>query len=181
VTLTGGRKIKFRKPSLCTQKWPCDIPLSHGRLFTCSFHNTYHVIRLSLYIKLREYVLNTRNTCCHSAQNILSSRLLSKNIQFKIYSTTTSPVFVWVWNWVSHIKGKAQIKGYLRIWYWGEEYLDMREGCNRKIEKMLHNLYSSPNIIRMFKLKRLCWAEHVARMGEKRILFKISIGKIWRE
>jgi hypothetical protein len=30
----------------------------------------------------------------------------------------------------------------------------------------LHNLYSSPNIIRMIKSRRIRWAGHVARMGE---------------
>jgi hypothetical protein len=39
----------------------------------------------------------------------------------------------------------------------------------RKLHKEeLHNLYSSPNIIRMFKSKRMRWAGHVARMGETR-------------
>jgi hypothetical protein len=32
----------------------------------------------------------------------------------------------------------------------------------------LHNLYSSPNIIRMIKSRRMRWAGHEARMGEKR-------------
>jgi hypothetical protein len=32
----------------------------------------------------------------------------------------------------------------------------------------LHNLYSSPSIIRMIKLRRVRWTGHVARMGEKR-------------
>jgi hypothetical protein len=32
----------------------------------------------------------------------------------------------------------------------------------------LHNLYSSPNIIRMIKSRRMSWAGHVARMGETR-------------
>jgi hypothetical protein len=32
----------------------------------------------------------------------------------------------------------------------------------------LHNLYSSPNIIRMIKSRRMRWAKHVARMGEMR-------------
>jgi hypothetical protein len=31
----------------------------------------------------------------------------------------------------------------------------------------LHNLYSSPNIIRMIKSRRMRWAGYVARMGEK--------------
>jgi hypothetical protein len=31
----------------------------------------------------------------------------------------------------------------------------------------LHNLYSSPNIIRMIKTRRIRWAGHVARMGRR--------------
>jgi hypothetical protein len=30
----------------------------------------------------------------------------------------------------------------------------------------LHTLYSSPNIIRMIKSRRMRWAGHVARMGD---------------
>jgi hypothetical protein len=32
----------------------------------------------------------------------------------------------------------------------------------------LHNLYSSPNIIRMIKSRRMRWAGHVPRMGAKK-------------
>jgi hypothetical protein len=39
----------------------------------------------------------------------------------------------------------------------------------RKLQnEELHILYSSPNIIRQIKLRRMRWAEHVARMGEER-------------
>jgi hypothetical protein len=31
----------------------------------------------------------------------------------------------------------------------------------------LHNLYSSPNIIRMMKSRRMRWARHVAQMGRR--------------
>jgi hypothetical protein len=41
----------------------------------------------------------------------------------------------------------------------------------------LHNLYSSPNIIRMIKSRRMRWAEHVARMGETRNAYRILVGK----
>jgi hypothetical protein len=41
----------------------------------------------------------------------------------------------------------------------------------------LHNLYSSPNIIRMIKSMRMRWAGHVARIGEKRIAYRILVGK----
>jgi hypothetical protein len=40
----------------------------------------------------------------------------------------------------------------------------------------VHNLYSSPSIIRMIKSRRLRWAGHVARMGEKRNAYRILVG-----
>jgi hypothetical protein len=41
----------------------------------------------------------------------------------------------------------------------------------------LHDLYSSPNIIRIMKSRRMRWAEHVARMGEKRNACRLLVGK----
>jgi hypothetical protein len=41
----------------------------------------------------------------------------------------------------------------------------------------LHRLYSSPSIIRMIKSRRMRWAGHVARMGEKRNAYRILVGK----
>jgi hypothetical protein len=40
----------------------------------------------------------------------------------------------------------------------------------------LHNLYASPNIIRMIKPRRIRWTVHVARMEEKRNSYKIFVG-----
>jgi hypothetical protein len=41
----------------------------------------------------------------------------------------------------------------------------------------LHNLYSSPDIIRQVKSRRMRWAGHVARMGEDRKVYKVLVGK----
>jgi len=35
--------------------------------------------------------LRSANACCHSVQNLLSSRLLSKNVKIKIYRTIILP------------------------------------------------------------------------------------------
>jgi hypothetical protein len=41
----------------------------------------------------------------------------------------------------------------------------------------LNDLYSSPNIVRVIKLRRMRWAGHVARMGEERGLYRVFVGK----
>jgi hypothetical protein len=66
-----------------------------------------------------------------------------------------------------------------------------RRGCLRRIfgpkrdevtggwrklhNEELHNVYSSPSIIRMIKSRRMRWAGHVARMGRR----SIHIGYWW--
>jgi hypothetical protein len=41
----------------------------------------------------------------------------------------------------------------------------------------LRNLYSSPNIIRMIKPRRIGWTGHAARMGDKRTSYRILVGE----
>jgi hypothetical protein len=41
----------------------------------------------------------------------------------------------------------------------------------------LRHLYSSPSIIRMIKSRRMRWVEYVARMREKRNVYKLLMGK----
>jgi hypothetical protein len=71
---------------------------------------------------------------------------------------------------VSHIRGRD------RLWTIENRFLrrilgpkrDEVTGDWRKLHsEELHNLYSSPNIIRQIKSMRMRWAVHVARMGEE--------------
>jgi hypothetical protein len=41
----------------------------------------------------------------------------------------------------------------------------------------LRDLYSSPSIIRIIKSRKMKWACHVARMGEKRNAYRLLLGK----
>ena len=41
----------------------------------------------------------------------------------------------------------------------------------------LSNLYSSPNIVRVMKLRRMRWAEHVGRIEEERGAYRVLVGK----
>jgi len=43
--------------------------------------------------------------------------------------------------------------------------------------EVLHDLYSSPNIFRVIKSRRMKWAGHVARMGERRVAYRVLVRK----
>jgi hypothetical protein len=49
--------------------------------------------------------------------------------------------------------------------------------CRRLHNKELYALYSSPNIIRPKKSRRLRWTGYVARMGERRGAYRVLAGK----
>jgi hypothetical protein len=44
-------------------------------------------------------------------------------------------------------------------------------------KKLLHDLYSSPSIIRIIKWRRMRWTEHVKRMTEKKNAHRLLVGK----
>jgi hypothetical protein len=50
-------------------------------------------------------------------------------------------------------------------------------GWRKLHNEELHNLYSSPSIIRIIKSRRMRWVGHVARMGEKRNMCWLLVGK----
>ena len=43
--------------------------------------------------------------------------------------------------------------------------------------EVLNDLYSSPNIVRVIKSRRMRWAGHVALMGEERVVYRVLVGK----
>ena len=59
--------------------------------------------------------------------------------------------------------------------------MGLRGTGNRRVEKLhneaLNDLYSSPNIVRVIKSRRMRWARHVARMEEGRVVHNVLVGK----
>jgi hypothetical protein len=52
------------------------------------------------------------------------------------------------------------------------------DGSWRKLDNdELHSLYSSPNIVRVIKSRRMRWAGHVALMGEGRGVYSVLVGR----
>jgi hypothetical protein len=54
---------------------------------------------------------------------------------------------------------------------------ELTGGWRKLHNEELHNLYSLPWIIRMIKSRRMSWAGHVTRMGEKRNGYRLLVGK----
>jgi hypothetical protein len=54
---------------------------------------------------------------------------------------------------------------------------EVAEDWRKPHNEELHNLYSSPNIIRMIKSRRMGWAEYVARMRATKNAYRILVGK----
>jgi hypothetical protein len=47
----------------------------------------------------------------------------------------------------------------------------------RKLHNELNNLYSSPSIVWVIKLRRVRWVGHVVHMGERRGIYRVLVGK----
>ena len=116
--------------------------------------------------------LKSGNACYHSVQNLLSSRLLSKNLKIKIYITVILPVVLYgceTWSLTLREERKLRVfenRVLRRIF--GPRKDEVTGEWRRSHNEELNDLYSSPNILRVIKSRRMRWAGHVARMGEER-------------
>jgi hypothetical protein len=59
----------------------------------------------------------------------------------------------------------------------GPKKEEVAGGWRRLHNEELHNLYTSPNIIRVIKSRRVRWAGPVARMREMRNSYRILVRK----
>jgi hypothetical protein len=119
------------------------------------------------------------NACYHLDQNLLSSHLISKNLKIKIYKTVILPVVLYGCETRSlTLTEEHRLRVFenrvLRIFGPKRE----EDGSWRKLHNdELHDLYSSPNIVRVIKSRRMRWAGHVARMGEGRGVYRVLVGR----
>jgi hypothetical protein len=126
--------------------------------------------------------LDSGNVCYHSVQNLLSSRLLSKNLKIRIYKTIILPVVLYgCETWSLTLREEHRLRAFenrvLRRIFGPKR--DEVTGEWRKLHnEVLRDLYSSPSIIRIIKSGRMRWAGHVARMGEKRNAYRLLVGKL---
>jgi hypothetical protein len=96
--------------------------------------------------------LNSGNACYHSVQSLLPSRLLSRNVKVKIYKTIILPFVLYGCETWSLTLREEQI---LRVFenrvlrrIFGPKRDDVTGDWRKLHSGELHNLYSSPDIIR---------------------------------
>ena len=108
--------------------------------------------------------------------------LPSKNLKIKIYRTIILPVVLYgCETWSLTLREERRLRVFenrvLRKAF--EPKRDEVTGEWRKLHnEELNDLYSLPNIVRVVKSRRMRWAEHVARMGEDRVVYRVLVGKL---
>jgi hypothetical protein len=112
---------------------------------------------------------NSGNACYHTVQNILSSRLLSRNMKIKIYKNIILPAVLYGCETLSlTLREDHRLRVFenrvLRKIFGPSR--DEVAGDWRKLHnEELRGLYSSPGIIRVIRARRMRLAGHVARRG----------------
>jgi hypothetical protein len=125
--------------------------------------------------------INLGNACHRSVRNLLSSRLLSGNVKIKIYRTIILTVVLYERKtWSLKFREEHRLRVFenrvLRRIF-GPKRDEVTGEWGKLHSGKLHNLYSSPDIIRQTKSRRMWWAGHVARMEEGRNVYRVLVGK----
>ena len=60
----------------------------------------------------------------------------------------------------------------------GSKRNEVTEEWRKLHNEELNNLYTSPNIVRVIKSRRMRWAGHVAHIRERRGIYRVSVGKL---
>jgi hypothetical protein len=99
----------------------------------------------------------------------------------RIYKTTILPVILYgckTWSLTLREEHRLRVfenKVLRRIF--GPKRDEVTGGWRKLHNEELRDLYSSASIIRIIKSRRMRWAGHVARMGEKRNVYRLLVGK----
>ena len=100
----------------------------------------------------------------------MSSSLIFKIIKIRIYRIIILPVLYGCEAWSLTAREERQLRVFenmvLRRIFGPRRDEVTGEWRTRLHNEELNGLYSSPNIVRVIKSRRMRWAGHVARMGE---------------
>jgi len=126
-------------------------------------------------------ILRSGNASYHPVEKLLYSRLLSKNLKIKIPGTIILPVVMYgceTWSLTLWEERKLRVFENMDLRRIFGPRRDEVTGEWRRLHKEeLNDLYSSPNIMRVIKSRRMRWAGLVACMGEERVVYRVLVGK----
>jgi len=107
--------------------------------------------------------------------------LLSKNLKIKIYRTIVLPVVLYgceTWSLTLREERKLRVfENMVLRRIFGPTRDEVTWEWWRLHNEELNDLYSSPNIVRVIKSRRMRWAGHLARMGEERRVYRVLVEK----
>jgi hypothetical protein len=86
---------RMKRPSENQGKDPFPFPILSVSSFVSQFKYLGRTITNNFIQGEIKRRMNSGNVCYHSVQNLLSSRLLSKNVKIRIYKTIISPVVLY--------------------------------------------------------------------------------------
>jgi hypothetical protein len=105
---------------------------------------------------------------------------LSRNLKVEIYRTIIVPVVLYgceTWSLTLRKEHRVRVfENRVLRGIFGNKRNEVTGEWGKLHNGELHNLYSSPDIIRQIKSRRMRWAGHVARMGEGRNLYRVLVG-----
>ena len=112
---------------------------------------------------------------------LLSSNLLSKSLKIKIYrSMILSVVLYGCETWSLTLREELRLRVFenrvLRRMF-GPKRDEVRREWRKLHNEELNDMYCSPNIVRIIKLRRMKCAGHIARMGERRGVYRVLVRK----
>ena len=114
-------------------------------------------------------------------QNFLSSSFLSKNFKTKIYVTIFLPIVLYgCETWSLTLREERRLRVFenrvLRKVF-GPKGVEVTGEWRKLHNEELNDLYSSPDIVRVIKSRRMRWAGYVDRMGNGRGMYRVSVRK----
>ena len=114
-------------------------------------------------------------------QNLLSSRLQSKNFEIKIYRNIILPVVLYgceSWSLTQREERRLRVFQSRVLRRIVGPRRDEVTGEWRKLHnEELNDLYCSPNIFRVIKSRRMRWVGHVARIRKRRGVYRVLVGE----